>query len=136
MRPEALFISKVACFLNPEPMASLTPKPKTYRLPPELESIVEARMEAEGYRSMSDYILALALYDCWCERPHRVTAPLFAKPQKARDKMIGQIIEEFHTKKKTGRAAEDGYFEKRMKEMAAEEAEKKRQQNEGDSKAG
>src|SRR5690348_5556494 len=101
-------------------MASLTPKPKTYRIPPELEPIVEARMEKEGYRSMSDYVLALVLYDCWCERAHHVTAPLFDKPQKARDKEVARIIQEFITQKKAGRAAGDGYFEKRIRELAEE----------------
>lgn len=101
-------------------MASFSRKPRTIRIPPELEELIQARMEAEGYRSISDYFTALGLYDCWCERPHRVTAPLFSKPQKVRDKMIAQIVEEFKTKNKTGRASEDSWFERRLRDLAEE----------------
>lgn len=112
-------------------MATLKPKPKTFRLPPELEPLVEERMETEGYRSLSDYILALTLYDCWCERPHAVTAPLFAKPQKVRDQMVSQIVEEFKTKRKTGRASQDSFFERRVRQIAEERAKKKPDESDG-----
>lgn len=104
---------------------ALKPSQKTIRIPEELLPLIEARMEKEGYRSLSDYVLALSLYDCWCEREHKVTAPIFAKPQRARDKVLAQVIEEFHTKKKTGRANDASWFDKRVRELAEEIAKAK-----------
>ena len=67
----------------------------TMNCPLYLVPMFEKRVVECPYRSDSDYLFALFIYDCWSRRPHRYTAQLMAQPSKIRDAAIAQIAEQF-----------------------------------------
>lgn len=88
--------------------------------PAELKELVKKRIEEEHYKGESAYVMGLILYDLFCRRPHRITSRLMAEPSWVRDKAIEQIIEDFKADRREGRAREDSWLDRRLKELIAE----------------
>jgi hypothetical protein len=105
---------------HPKMASNLKPDRHTATVPAELTPLMKRRMEDEHYPSMSNYLLGLILFDIYCRRKHKLTAPLFSEPPWVREKVVSQIIEDFKNGVRTGRAAEEGWFEKRLKQLIDE----------------
>jgi hypothetical protein len=81
--------------------------------------MIEQRYAECPYKSVSDYFLALALFDCWCRRHHRYTVTMMAQPPKVRDAAIAQIVEQFKNgETKTG---DPGWFDRFIERIVREE---------------
>jgi hypothetical protein len=94
-------------------------KPVKYcgRGPAELDRLIKKRIEEEHYRSLSDYIIGLIIYDIYCRREHKITSRLMAEPSWVRDKAIEQIIEDFEDERKEGKKRPGGWLDRRIHEL-------------------
>jgi hypothetical protein len=88
----------------------------TANFPGEAREAIEARMKQERYDSFSEYMLALVLFDIYCNRPHLFTGPLMREPAYIREAVIMELLNDFKAgateQKKPG-----GWFERRIQEL-------------------
>jgi hypothetical protein len=74
---------------------SLKYKRYTVNAPLNLAEIIDQRIVEIPYASESAYFIALAIYDCWSRREHKLTATLMALPPSVRDSVIDELCETF-----------------------------------------
>jgi hypothetical protein len=97
---------------------------KTFRLtghlPGEIQELVTRRIKDLRYPTDSAYVNGLVLFDLFCKRDHRLTAPLMREPQWVRDKVIEQLVQDFD-RPDADHKRPGGWFEERIKEVVDEE---------------
>jgi hypothetical protein len=100
---------------------------KTFRLtghlPGEIQELVSRRIKDLRYPTDSAYVNGLVLFDLFCKRDHRLTAPLMREPQWVRDKVIEQLVQDFD-KPDIDLKRPGGWFEERIQELVEEEKRK------------
>ncbi len=101
-------------------LAEIVNKSKSQRrnvtVPGAIDSLIDRRAKALGYRSVSGYILGLVLYDLWCRKPHLLTKQIVDEDQREmREAVFAEIAASFDGPEKAS-----SYFEHRLEEMAEE----------------
>lgn len=100
----------------------------TVNVPLTLAPMIMARIPECPYSGASAYFLALAIFDCWSRREHKLTTKLMALPGPAKDEAFVKIAEEYARqteaiKAGTGKPEEQklGWFDHFIKRIVEEE---------------
>lgn len=103
----------------------------TVNVPLSLAPMIMARIPECPYSGASAYFLALAIFDCWSRREHKLTTKLMALPGKAKDEAFVKIAEEFARQtearaagKTTPEEQKLGWFDHFIKRIVEEEIHK------------
>ena len=67
----------------------------TVNVPLALAAMIKARIPECPYNGASAYFLALAIFDCWSRREHKLTTKLMALPGSAKDEAFARIADEY-----------------------------------------
>lgn len=103
----------------------------TVNVPLSLAPMIMARIPECPYGGASAYFLALAIFDCWSRREHKLTTKLMALPGKAKDEAFVKIAEEFARQteaRAAGKTTQEeqklGWFDHFIKRIVEEEIQK------------
>ena len=84
--------------------------------PGELDDLLAARLKQLGcYASVNEYVNSLILYDCWAEKPHLLTGPVFARRREQLPALVAEVVRDYGKPGKTG-----SFFEHRIEEVIIE----------------
>lgn len=109
-------------------------KRPSINIPSILREAVDQRIREAGYWSISAYVLGLIIFDLWCRRPHKLTAPIFILPPKYRDPIFEEAAACYLRGDSAERGTTPGWFEAIIakeveREIADREAKAKRKLN-------
>lgn len=103
----------------------------TVNVPLSLAPMIMARIPECPYSGASAYFLALAIFDCWSRREHKLTTKLMVLPGKAKDEAFVKIAEEYARQtearaagKETPEVEKLGWFDHFIKRIVEEEIRK------------
>jgi hypothetical protein len=109
----------------------MTYKRYNVNAPLDLAAMIDARILECPYDSPSNYFLALAIFDCWSRREHKLTVKLMSFPPRARDEAFTKVAEEYRRQSealKAGTAKPEeqklGWFDHFIKKIVQEEIRK------------
>lgn len=67
-------------------------KPRSFKLPADLDAAASLRAKALGYRTLTDYIRGLIRYDLLVQGAHTVTLPISHMPLSEQDRVDAKLL--------------------------------------------